>query len=278
MLEGLNNTRQAERLVAFTLGYRAKSSRGCKIEAAKNAIAKGHAIVKAETARRVDDWTCEEFQDVFFKVREVERIVCADAYNISIKDGEAAGQPIRNFHVHVVPRFEDDAIEGDEIYELIDDWTPTGTKNKNKGAPMELPDDSQRRARTAEVMRNEAETYRKLTGFAVPSESTAIKFGPHSIPIQDQVFYKSSLSFALVNLKPLQVGHVLVCPLRSVDRIRDLREDEISDLAKSVLKVRAMLYEQYGAKGFNIGIQDGKAAGQSVPHVHVHLIPRGRQR
>ena len=97
LLEGLNNTRQAERLVAFTLGYRAKSSRGCKIEAAKNAIAKGHAIVKAETARRVDDWTCEEFQDVFFKVREVERIVCADAYNISIKDGEAAGQPIVTF-------------------------------------------------------------------------------------------------------------------------------------------------------------------------------------
>ena len=127
---------------------------------------------------------------------------------------------------------------------------------------MELPDDSQRRARTAEVMRNEAETYRKLTGF-VPSESIIIKFGPYSIPIQDQVFYKSSLSFALVNLKPLQVGHVLVCPLRSVDRIRDLHEDEINDLAKSVLKVRAMLYEQYGATGFNIGIQDGKAADRA---------------
>ena len=278
LLDGLNRI-QAERLIAFTLGFRAKSSisRRCNVEAAAFPIAKGHALVLSEKARRVDDLTCEEFQDVFCKIRE--HVFWADAYNISIKDGDAAGQAIPNFHVHIVPRFKDDEIDGDEIYELIDNWTPTGVKNTNKGAPMELPDDSQRRARTADVMRNEARRFRKSIGFETSEEkNSTIMFGPHSIPIRNQVFYKSNLSFALVNLKPLQAGHVLVCPLRSVDRIRDLHEDEINDLAKSVLKVRAMLYEQYGALGFNIGIQDGKAAGQSVPHVHVHLIPRGRQR
>ena len=125
-------------------------------------------------------------------------------------------------------------------------------------------------------MRKEASTYRELTRF-VDNDGT-ILFGPHKISIRDQIFYKSKFSFAVVNLKPLQIGHVLVCPLRSVDRIRDLNDEELDDLASSVLYVHKMLHNYYGASGFNIGIQDGKIAGQSVPHVHVHLIPRGRRR
>jgi diadenosine tetraphosphate (Ap4A) HIT family hydrolase len=278
LLKGLNSI-QAERLIAFTLGFRSKStSVQCSIQAAKNPISKGHALITSRAIRRLDDLTLREFQDVFRKVREVENIVDADAFNISIKDGEAAGQAIPNFHVHVVPRNEKCSIQGDAIYDLIDNWTPTGEKNKNKGAPMVLPKDSERRPRTVTEMRSEACAYRELTKFEPESEDDTLKFGPHTVLVRDQVFYKSNHSFALVNLKPLQVGHVLVCPLRSVDRIQELHDEEINDLAASVLKVRAMLHKEYGALGFNIGIQDGKIAGQSVPHVHVHLIPRGRQR
>lgn len=44
----------------------------------------------------------------------------------------------------------------------------------------------------------------------------------------------------------------------------------------AVRKVQELLKEQYGCDAFNVAVQDGKAAGQSVPHVHVHILPRKR--
>lgn len=115
-----------------------------------------------------------------------------------------------------------------------------------------------------------------------------------------QVFYKTALSFALVNLKPLLPGHVLICPQRRVPRFTDLTPAEVMDLMTLVQKAQYMLASIYfkpsptstsqhqapasplkeeldllvrnGA--FNLAIQDGAAAGQSVSHVHCHIIPR----
>ncbi len=50
--------------------------------------------------------------------------------------------------------------------------------------------------------------------------------------------------------------------------------EEVSDLFLSVYKISPILENHYQAKALNIAIQDGKAAGQSVPHVHVHMLPR----
>jgi bis(5'-adenosyl)-triphosphatase len=84
-----------------------------------------------------------------------------------------------------------------------------------------------------------------------------------TFPITNQVFYRTALSFAIVNLKPLLPGHVLVCPQRVVPRIRDLRPDEISDLFLAVQRVSRVLEKVYSADGLNIAIQDGAVAGQS---------------
>ncbi|CCX32741.1 Similar to Bis(5'-nucleosyl)-tetraphosphatase; acc. no. P49776 [Pyronema omphalodes CBS 100304] len=94
--------------------------------------------------------------------------------------------------------------------------------------------------------------------------TTPIKALTFSIfPITNQVFYCTALSFAIVNLKPLLPGHVLVCPQRVVPRIHDLRPDEISDLFLAVQKVSRVLEKVYSAEGLNIAIQDGAVAGQS---------------
>ncbi len=92
----------------------------------------------------------------------------------------------------------------------------------------------------------------------------------------EQIFYTSStnLSAAIVNLRPIVPGHVLVIPKRIVPKISQLHTDEYIDLWDSVRKVQNALEKHYEAEGFNIAIQDGKAAGQSVPHVHVHILPR----
>ncbi|WBW75361.1 bis(5'-nucleosidyl)-tetraphosphatase [Schizosaccharomyces osmophilus] len=92
--------------------------------------------------------------------------------------------------------------------------------------------------------------------------------------VTNQVFYQAKHSFAIVNLKPILPGHVLVLPRRVVPRLRDLSQEEIGDLFESVKKVQSILEKVYTATASNIGIQDGKDAGQTVPHLHVHLIPR----
>ncbi|KAJ5273313.1 hypothetical protein N7478_008438 [Penicillium angulare] len=89
-----------------------------------------------------------------------------------------------------------------------------------------------------------------------------------------QVFYKTPLSFALVNLKPILPGHVLISPLRVVPRLCDLTPSETSDLFLTVRRVGRMVERVYGAASLNIAIQDGVHAGQSVPHVHAHILPR----
>jgi bis(5'-adenosyl)-triphosphatase len=103
---------------------------------------------------------------------------------------------------------------------------------------------------------------------------TNLKFGPFSI--SSQVFHMSRthLSYSLVNLKPILPGHVLVCPVRVVPRISQLSVAETADLFNTVRVVSRTLERVYSASALNIAIQDGVDAGQSVPHVHVHIIPR----
>jgi bis(5'-adenosyl)-triphosphatase len=90
----------------------------------------------------------------------------------------------------------------------------------------------------------------------------------------NQVFHLSRLSIAIVNLKPLLPGHVLVSPRRVVPRFNDLSAAEVQDLFLTVHRVSRMVERVYGASSLNIAIQDGVDAGQSVPHVHAHIIPR----
>ncbi|QIX00962.1 hypothetical protein AMS68_006479 [Peltaster fructicola] len=102
--------------------------------------------------------------------------------------------------------------------------------------------------------------------------NSAIHFA--KFDVTTQVFHKTAHSFAVVNLKPLLPGHILVCPLQVKPRLSDLSSDELSDLFATVNRIQKTLTRLYKADAFNIAVQDGKAAGQSVPHVHCHVIPR----
>ncbi|KAL8999107.1 MAG: hypothetical protein Q9169_001995 [Polycauliona sp. 2 TL-2023] len=105
-----------------------------------------------------------------------------------------------------------------------------------------------------------------------PLSSTPVYFG--NFLVTSQVFHRTAHSFALVNIKPLLPGHVLVSPLRAAKRLSDLDHAEITDLFLTVQQVGKMVERVYGASSLNIAIQDGPAAGQSVPHLHTHIIPR----
>ena len=67
---------------------------------------------------------------------------------------------------------------------------------------------------------------------------------------------------------------MLVSPLNVRPHLSDLTPAEIADLFQTVTRVQRTLKRVYRADAFNVAVQDGEAAGQSVPHVHVHIIPR----
>jgi bis(5'-adenosyl)-triphosphatase len=99
-------------------------------------------------------------------------------------------------------------------------------------------------------------------------------FGRFVIP-EASVFCRSKRAAAFVNLRPIVPGHVLVVPQTTVPRMADLEEADYTALWSLVRKVQAALKQAYpDTTAFNVAVQDGKAAGQSVPHVHVHILPR----
>ncbi|XP_039166955.1 bifunctional bis(5'-adenosyl)-triphosphatase/adenylylsulfatase FHIT [Eucalyptus grandis] len=103
--------------------------------------------------------------------------------------------------------------------------------------------------------------------------SEPFTFGPHKIN-PAEVFYTTSLSFAMVNLRPVLPGHVLICPRREVKRFVDLSADETIDLWLTAKKVAGQLEHYHKASSLTFTIQDGPQAGQTVPHVHIHIVPR----
>ncbi|KAH7283381.1 hypothetical protein KP509_34G004100 [Ceratopteris richardii] len=98
-------------------------------------------------------------------------------------------------------------------------------------------------------------------------------FGPYRIS-SGEIFLKTTHSFAFVNLRPVVPGNVLVCSKRVVPRFVDLTDEEVIDLWTTAKRVGAKIEPHYGAGSLTFGIQDGVYAGQTVPHVHVHILPR----
>ncbi|XP_017809793.1 bis(5'-adenosyl)-triphosphatase isoform X2 [Papio anubis] len=94
-------------------------------------------------------------------------------------------------------------------------------------------------------------------------EDMSFRFGQHLIK-PSVVFLKTELSFALVNRKPVVPGHVLVCPLRPVERFRDLRPDEVADLFQVTQRVGTVVEKHFHGTSLTFSMQDGPEAGQTV--------------
>src|SRR5262249_9115523 len=73
---------------------------------------------------------------------------------------------------------------------------------------------------------------------------------------------------------PISEGHTFVVPKRHVASLFDLPEEEQAALWRLVALARGKLMSELKPDGFNVGVNDGPAAGQTVMHAHVHIIPR----
>ncbi len=73
---------------------------------------------------------------------------------------------------------------------------------------------------------------------------------------------------------PVSAGHSLVIPKRHLGSFFDTSDTERRSLLELLGEAKRRATAEFSPEGFNIGINDGAAAGQTVPHLHIHLIPR----
>ena len=89
-----------------------------------------------------------------------------------------------------------------------------------------------------------------------------------------EIIASSPLSVAFFDGFPVSPGHALIIPKRHVSSFFDLSQEERQDLLSLADSVKQIVEERYHPDGYNIGVNVGEAAGQSIFHVHMHLIPR----
>ncbi len=94
--------------------------------------------------------------------------------------------------------------------------------------------------------------------------------------VDARVVAENELAAALRDHEPASKGHTLVVPKRHCASFFDLTETEVAACYALLRAERERLRTEYRPDGFNIGINDGAAAGQSIEHTHWHLIPRYR--
>ena len=90
-----------------------------------------------------------------------------------------------------------------------------------------------------------------------------------------RIIFKDELFFVIRDIYPVTNLHTLIIPKRHIISFFDLVEDEKIKLNKIIEEQRTLLLsEDISITGFNIGVNDGEDAGQTVMHCHIHLIPR----
>ncbi|MDR2211117.1 MAG: HIT domain-containing protein [Spirochaetaceae bacterium] len=92
--------------------------------------------------------------------------------------------------------------------------------------------------------------------------------------ITDTVVYRTEHTGVSLNLYPYNPGHLLIFPLRHVEDIRQLTEEERNSLNSAAGRALDVLDSLYTPSGYNLGVNMGLEAGASIEHLHMHLIPR----
>ncbi len=90
--------------------------------------------------------------------------------------------------------------------------------------------------------------------------------------------YEDETHVAFLDRYPIDVGHSLVVPREHHERITDMSTDKVGELFSKVPKIVNGVLQATNADAFSLGQNNGRAAKQIIPHVHVHIIPRYEHR
>ncbi|RKD24718.1 HIT family hydrolase [Ammoniphilus oxalaticus] len=91
---------------------------------------------------------------------------------------------------------------------------------------------------------------------------------------REQILLENELAIAFFDKYPVQEGHLLVIPKRHAITYFDATEEEIVAIHQLIYKGKQHIDQQYQPNGYNIGVNIGEHGGQTIMHLHFHLIPR----
>jgi histidine triad (HIT) family protein len=92
--------------------------------------------------------------------------------------------------------------------------------------------------------------------------------------IPSEKVVENERAYAFLDINPLVRGHVLVVPKRHAERVADLLPEDAAALLQLAQHVVRRQEKALGMQGATLAVNDGRAAGQEVPHVHLHVVPR----
>ena len=85
---------------------------------------------------------------------------------------------------------------------------------------------------------------------------------------------ENDIGFVIFDGFPVSEGHCLIVPHRVYSNYFDSTQEEIIGLQTLVVETKTLIDKRFNPDGYNVGINCGEMSGQTVPHVHIHLIPR----
>lgn len=88
------------------------------------------------------------------------------------------------------------------------------------------------------------------------------------------VIYEDDHHVSILDKYPIDTGHSLVIPRNHHERITEMQSDSVGELFSIVPKIANAIAEATGADAFSLAQNNGRAAKQIIPHVHIHIIPR----
>jgi diadenosine tetraphosphate (Ap4A) HIT family hydrolase len=99
---------------------------------------------------------------------------------------------------------------------------------------------------------------------------------PFCNPDRRKILVSNTLCYAIFDRYPVSPGHILVLPFRHFSDCFESTHQEAEAFDALLRQCRTRLEEEYHPDGYNVGVNVGDAAGQTVPHMHIHVIPRYR--
>ena len=91
---------------------------------------------------------------------------------------------------------------------------------------------------------------------------------------RERLVFEGELAFVIRDGHPVSPGHMLVIPKRHVASFFETTTEEQASMLRLLNLARIEIAQQFKPAGYNVGINDGAVAGQTVAHLHIHLIPR----
>ena len=92
--------------------------------------------------------------------------------------------------------------------------------------------------------------------------------------VNNRIIEQNDLAFIIRDGYPINEGHTLIIPKRHIGSFFEITDEERNALLSLLDSEKKLLDKEFKPDSYNIGINDGEAAGQTVPHLHMHLIPR----